>query len=99
MRAIFKSCLRLPIIICSLQLLSVVSGVEVNLSQSCQCLLKSFYLASRRLRSSGLHSCDMPLNSLDVMSAENYSLDTLVTYLDILLLYCIWTDAIYRLID
>ncbi|CAI8045322.1 Minichromosome maintenance domain-containing protein 2, partial [Geodia barretti] len=49
-------------------LLSVVSGVQVSLSQSCQSLLKSFYLASRRLRSSGLHSCDMPLNSLDVMS-------------------------------
>jgi hypothetical protein len=50
------------------QLLSAVSGVEVSLSPSCQQLLRSFYLASRRVRASSLHGTDMPVSGLDVMS-------------------------------
>ena len=49
------------------QLLSVISAVEVTLSSACQQLLRSFYLASRRVRSSSLHGTDMPVNALDIM--------------------------------
>ena len=50
-------------------MLSIISLIDVILSRECQQLLQSFYIASRRVRtSSGRHGgSDMPVNALKIM--------------------------------
>lgn len=51
------------------QFLSVASSLQVRLSLEAKHMLQSFYIASRRVRTSSIHSSDMPNSALNSMCA------------------------------
>ena len=51
------------------QFLSVASCLQVEFLPEARQLLQSFYMASRRVRMSSVHSSDMPNSALDSMCA------------------------------
>ena len=54
-------------IISLLQYLQVAGGVAVGVASSARQLLRSFYLASRRVRVSSIYCTDMPITALESM--------------------------------
>ena len=51
------------------QFLAVASSLQVQLSPEAKQMLQSFYVASRRVRTSSIHSSDMPNSALNSMCA------------------------------
>ena len=51
------------------QFLTVASSLQVQLCPEARHLLQSFYIASRRVRTSSVHCSDMPNSALDSMCA------------------------------
>ena len=51
------------------QFLNAASSLQVRLSPEAKHMLQSFYVASRRVRTSSVHSSDMPNSALDSMCA------------------------------
>ena len=51
------------------QFLAVASSIQVRLSPDAKQMLQSFYISSRRVRTSSIHSSDVPNSALNSMCA------------------------------